>query len=162
MSGSYGGGAAIVRLLHGAEGVTFGRDAVTQASPARARLGWFPMPWPSLAGVRPCLVRGCVVQPRQCVVEAGGGIAAVEEGGGIAVAEEGGMLAGGIGAVLAGGGAVGAVAGAAAPGAAFSSLGWLQAVSANEEASSRLQHSRRIFMAVSFGLWVSAAGTRYG
>jgi hypothetical protein len=87
----------------------------------------------------------------------------------VAVDEGGGMVAGGIVAVDAGGGVIGsvgvvagAVAGVAAPGSALSLVLLLQAVSANDEASSRLQHSRRIFMAVSFGEWVSAAGIRRG
>jgi hypothetical protein len=87
----------------------------------------------------------------------GAGIVAVEEGGG--------MLAGGVMAVEPLGGVVvgvvagvvlgvvaGAVAGVAAPVSPVSSLVWrLQAARANVEASSRLQHSRRVFMAVSFG-----------
>src|SRR5690242_7706810 len=88
----------------------------------------------------------------------------------MAVDEDGGMVAGGVFAVDAGGGVIGvvgwvadgAVADGAVPGSAFSLPAWLQAASANEEASSRLQHSMRIFMAVSFSERVSAAGIRRG
>jgi hypothetical protein len=158
MSGSYGVGLGLCARRGAAEGVTFGRYAITRTSPARARLGSFHLPRPSLAGPHPCAL--FVPQARQFAppeelgwVEVGAGIVAVEEGGG--------MLAGGVMAVEPLGGVVagvvlgvvaGAVAGAAAPFSPFSSLAWwLHAVRANEEASSRLQHSRRIFMAVSFG-----------
>jgi hypothetical protein len=87
----------------------------------------------------------------------GAGIVAVEEGGGMlaggvmAVEPLGGVVVGVVAGVVLGV-VVGAVAAGAAPFSPFSSLAWwLHAASANEEASSRLQHSRRVFMAVSFG-----------
>jgi hypothetical protein len=99
-------------------------------------------------------------------------VAVEEDRGMVAVEDDGGMVAGGFIAVEVDGGVVdvigaagvvaGAVDGVAAPGPALSLVPWLQAASANDEASSRLQHSRRIFMAVSFGEWVSAAGIRRG
>jgi hypothetical protein len=105
-------------------------------------------PWP---GPHPCpYVRVCaqLAPPEE--------FGAVEVGGGIAVDEAGGMVAGGVIAVDAGGGVIGvvgwvgviagAVDGAAAPGSALSLVPWLQAASANVEASSRLQHNRRVFM----------------
>jgi hypothetical protein len=87
-------------------------------------------------------------------------LGAVEVGAGMpAVDEDGGMVAGGgIIAVDAGGGVVGsvgmvgvvagAVDGGAAPGSVVSSVPRLQPANANEETSSRLQHSKRVFMAI--------------
>jgi len=81
------------------------------------------------------------------VEEAGGmlagGVIAVDEAGGVIMVDEAGGVIGSVGVVV--------VAAPAAPGSALSVSVWLQAASANEEASSRLQHNRRIFMAVSFG-----------